>query len=348
MIPDTEIHNLVAGGAQLALIVTIAALLQRLVRVDAPGVRYLYWRAIAALCVALPWIQSYRQAGEQAAPFAAATAEVVTAAVTAAGGDPIVRIDWAAFAAIAIAAGAAARLLWIGAGLLELRRLRARSAPGAASDLESDLQETLGTRADIRYVPHLQHPVTFGVRRPVVLLPDSLRSRPADIQRAVLAHELLHVQRRDWGWLVAEEIVRAALWFQPAAWWLISRIQLAREEVVDDLAVMVTGRRKVYVEALLTFSDSTSLVPTAAFARRRHLFRRIGLVSREVDMSSRRIVSSCAFMAAIVAAGSWYAVSAFPLQHSMTFVPAPAQPRAPGHSSSGPTPSPLRIPSRAA
>ena len=165
--------------------------------------------------------------------------------------------------------------------------------------------------------------MTFGVRRPVVLLPDSLRARPADIQRAVLAHELLHVQRRDWGWLFVEEIVRAALWYQPAAWWLISRIQLAREEVVDDLTVMVTGRRKAYVEALLAFSDSTSLVPTAAFARRRHLFRRIGLVSREVDMSSQRIVSSCAFMAAIVAAGSWYAVSAFPLQHSMTFVPAP-------------------------
>jgi TonB family protein len=39
-------------------------------------------------------------------------------------------------------------------------------------------------------------------------------------------------------------------------------------------------------------------------------------------MSSRRIVFSCAFMATIVAAGSWYAVSAFPLQHSMAFVPA--------------------------
>ena len=35
MIPDTVIHNLVAGSAQLALIVTIAALLQWLVRVDA-------------------------------------------------------------------------------------------------------------------------------------------------------------------------------------------------------------------------------------------------------------------------------------------------------------------------
>jgi protein TonB len=148
------------------------------------------------------------------------------------------------------------------------------------------------------------------------------------MQRAVLAHELVHVQRWDWGWLVVEEITRAALWFQPAAWWLISRIQLAREEVVDDLAVMVTGRRKVYVEALLAFSDPTSLAPTAAFARRRHLFRRIGLVSKEVHMSSRRIVISCAAMAAILAAGSWFAVSAFPLQAGQIFGPAPSS--APG------------------
>jgi TonB family protein len=323
MISDLTIHNLVAVSAQLALIVAGAALLQRLVRVDAAGVRYFYWRAIAALCAVLPWIQSYQEPGQEAATIAAGTVEIVAAGVAAAAAGPVRYIDWAAFVSLAIAIGAAARLSWIAVGFIALRRLRAKPALVAASGLEADLQATLGTRAEIRYVADLRQPVTFGVRRPVVLLPDALRAQPADIQRAVLAHELLHVQRRDWAWLVAEEIVRAALWYQPAAWWLISRIQLAREEVVDDLTVMVTGRRKIYVEALLAFSDSTSLVPTAAFARRRHLFRRIGLVSREVDMSSRRIVSSCAFMAAIVAAGSWYAVSAFPLQHSMEFVPAP-------------------------
>ena len=87
-------------------------------------------------------------------------------------------------------------------------------------------------------------------------------------------------------------------WFHPAAWWMASRIQLAREEVVDELAVLLTGRRRPYVEALLAFSDSMSVVPTAAFAQRRHLFRRIALISREDLMSSRRIVASCAVMAA--------------------------------------------------
>jgi TonB family protein len=315
MISDTLIHNIVAGGAQIALIVAGAALLQRIVRVDA-GARYYYWRAIAALCVVLPWIQSYREAGAEAAPIAAGAVEVITVGMAAAAADQIGSTDWGRVAILTIAAGAVARLLWIGAGFVKLRRLRAEAGPIVTSALVTELQTTLGTRAEVRYAARLEYPVTFGVRRPIVLLPDLLRTRPDDIQRAVLAHELLHVQRGDWGWLVVEEIARAALWFQPAAWWLISRIQLAREEVVDDLTVMVTGRRRTYVEALLAFADPTSLAPTAAFARRRHLFRRIGLVSREVHMSSRRIVTSCAAMAAMIAVGSWYAVSAFPLEQA--------------------------------
>ena len=53
-------------------------------------------------------------------------------------------------------------------------------------------------------------------------------------------------------------------WFHPgrAGGWSRS-IQLAREEVVDELAILLTGRRKAYVEALLAFADTTSVVPTA-------------------------------------------------------------------------------------
>ena len=168
--------------------------------------------------------------------------------------------------------------------------------------------------ADIRFAPELQQPVTFGVRRPLVLLPDGLRTQSPDIQRAVIGHELLHVKRRDWAWLIVEEMAVCLFWFHPASWWLASRIQCAREEVVDELAILLTGRRKTYVEALLAFSDATSVVPTAAFARRRHLFRRIALVSKEDVMSSRRIVATCAAMALIVGMGCWFSVSAFPLK----------------------------------
>jgi protein TonB len=103
-------------------------------------------------------------------------------------------------------------------------------------------------------------------------------------------------------------------WFHPGVWSLVSRVQLAREEVVDEVAILATGTRRGYLDALAAFADETPLVPAAAFARRRHLLRRMRLIAKGVSMSSTRIAWSCALMATIVTAGTWSAISAFPLR----------------------------------
>jgi hypothetical protein len=178
--------------------------------------------------------------------------------------------------------------------------------------VQHEVQELVRARAEVRYVASGQ-PVTFGFRHPVVLLPESLRAQPVEIRRVVLCHELFHVRRRDWVWVVAEEVVKAVLWFHPAVLWLVSRVRLAREEVVDELTVLATAQRRAYMEALLVFADARARTPAAAFARRQHLFRRMLLISKEAVMSSRRVVFSGAAMAAMVVAGCWFAVSTFPL-----------------------------------
>ena len=165
----------------------------------------------------------------------------------------------------------------------------------------------------------LGQPLTFGLLRPVILLPSTLAQHTIDTRRAVLCHELFHVKRRDWAWLLVEEITCAVLWFNPAVWWLVSRVHLARELVVDELAVLATGRRRAYVQALMAFADKTSLAPVAAFGGRRQLFDRIVLLSKEAGMSSHRLVFTCAVVVATVGTGTWHAVGAFPL------VAAPAQ-----------------------
>jgi TonB family protein len=187
---------------------------------------------------------------------------------------------------------------------------------GLGQPVEGDLnalQDTLRTRADIRYVPGLEQPATFGVFRPVVLLPDTVREQPHGIQQALVAHELVHVQRRDWLWVLGEELLLAGFWFNPGIWWIVANVRRAREESVDELAILATGSRRTYVKALLAFAGTEALAPAPAFADRRHLFKRITLISREAVMSSNRIVLSCAVMAMIVLAGGWYAASAFPL-----------------------------------
>ena len=308
--------NLFAYSAQIACVVGAGALLPSVLRLDAAGVRYQYWRVLGLLCLALPWLQPRItqppriSAGLSGVSVPDGASDGVVHMPSAAS---LSTATWWDVAAGVLALGIAVRLVWIAIGLLELRRLRRAGAAARACDEHDELQRTIGTRAEIRYVDRVAQPVTFGVVKPIVLLPSTLLDRPEHIRRAVVAHELLHVQRRDWAWVLVEELVRAAFWFHPAAWWLVSRIQLAREELVDELAVLVTGRRRTYVEALLAFADETPLAPAAAFARRRHLFRRMMLISKETAMPAKRIVTSCAVMALIVACGSWYAVGAFPL-----------------------------------
>jgi TonB family protein len=313
MISPAFVANLLSWSVQVAAVVSVASLLPEMFKLDAPGVRYAYWRTVATLCLALPWIQRYervRSAMPAVTKNMSSSAIVTTSFATSGAIDG----SWSAILLLVIAAGIVLRFLWLACGLIRLRRLRRAALVRPAAAIHDDLQSSLGTRATIRFAPALQQPLTFGVHRPLVLLPQALCEQSEDIQRAVLGHELLHVKRRDWAWLIVEEIAVCLLWFHPASWWVASRIQRAREEVVDELAVLLTGRRKTYVEALLAFADRTSVVPTAAFARRRHLLRRIALVTKEDVMSPRRIVATCAAMALIIGLGSWYAVSAFPLQ----------------------------------
>jgi TonB family protein len=84
------------------------------------------------------------------------------------------------------------------------------------------------------------------------------------------------------------------------------------------------------LEALLAFADEAPLAPAAPFARRRHLYERMLLLSREAMMSSRRIIASCAGMFLVVAAGGWYGVSAFPLMAPELQTQAPPRDPKPG------------------
>jgi protein TonB len=300
-------------SVQIAFVIAVAGALAFAVRIDAAAVRYQYWRALLVLCLVLPWVERRRVAPPfiDARSFTFPSTPIVLSS-SIGGSAHASGISWVEAALWIIAAGIVIRLVRLVYGLVRLRGVR-RSGHLAAADLEhDDLQRALGTRAEIRYIRHGQ-PVTCGVWRPVVLLPEHLTLQPPNIQRAVLTHELLHVKRRDWLWVLGEELLRAVLWFHPAVWWLVARVRLAREEVVDELTVLATGRRRTYLEALLAFADAAPFSAGAAFACRRHLFRRMTLISKEAVMSSKRIAVSCAVLVCGVVAASWYAVKAFPL-----------------------------------
>jgi hypothetical protein len=66
----------------------------------------------------------------------------------------------------------------------------------------------------------------------------------------VLLHELAHVQRRDDWWLLAERILLAVAWVNPAAHWARRELSLSREMACDEWVVRHTGAPVAYARCL--------------------------------------------------------------------------------------------------
>ena len=338
------LRDLVAFSIQAAIVVVIVAVLVRHVAIPARA-RYVLLRLALLACLVAPWalrstvvISSPLPVVEPTAVAALTFSSNVTesgprAVASAEPPRTVPPLPWTALAIAALLTGVAARGLWLAVGVLRLRRLTRLAVPIHIDDCV-EIQEQLGTRATIAQVTGLAQPVTFGVRRPIVLLPETLADASPALRRAVVTHELLHVRRRDWVSVLGEEAVRTALWFHPAILWLIAHIQLVREELVDELTVRATGDRRSYMQALLRFADSSGLRPldwarggpAPAFAHRRQLFHRIVRVSKEKVMSAPRIAISVAALVAALAATSWYASMLFPIVAAVHVDVVPSSP----------------------
>ena len=302
--------NLGAYSLQIGLLVAVAAIVPVLVRMRAPGARLVYWHILLAACIALPLVRPWRQE-VVAAPTAAPVKDADKAQAPPAA--PIHRgIPWRDAALALLAAGAAGRIAWLAAGLRRLRRYRLHSQP---FDTAYD--------ADIRMSPEVSSPVTFGALHPVILVPAHFADLPAPMQRAILCHEILHIERRDWLFTMAEELVRALFWFHPAIWWVLGQIHLTREQAVDRRVIDLTEDREPYIDALLAMAGvrpQLDLAPAPLFLRKRHLKHRVVEILKEHKMSRKRLISALAAGAALLAAACWFVTGAIPLAASPQLV----------------------------
>src|SRR5262245_58418099 len=78
---------------------------------------------------------------------------------------------------------------------------------------------------------------TWGLFRPKVIIPAGAIDWTESRIVAVLTHELAHVQRCDWVILIAAEIFRTLLWFNPVAWIVARRLRHESELACDDVVL---------------------------------------------------------------------------------------------------------------
>ena len=117
------------------------------------------------------------------------------------------------------------------------------------------LQFTIRRHVDLRLVPANLGPMTFGGLKPVIGLPQHILKEP-DVLRAVLYHELIHVQRFDYitGWFT--RFICAIFVFHPVVVYLTQQVNTYRELSCDS-AFLEKSRLSPADYALLLLRFST-------------------------------------------------------------------------------------------
>ncbi|MDX2150775.1 MAG: M56 family metallopeptidase [Bryobacteraceae bacterium] len=332
MTPPYLFENLLALSAQVAVLIAAGLLLPAAVRVRTP----LRWnQLLLAGALLLPLLQPWRSETITVRTAPAAAPQQPGFAQSTAAPAPF-RVE--SLLLTMYGAGVALRLLWLGVGLLRLRRYRRQSTPVAGLSAVEAAARLTGAAADFRLTRTLAGPVTFGFRRPVVLVPSNFPELPEQSQLAIACHELLHVRRRDWLAGLIEELAATALWFHPAVWWLLAHIRLSREEAVDRGVVLLIAAREPYVSALLAFAGAPGdldCAPAPPFLGKDHLVQRIRTLLKEVRMSNRRRYAYLGVAAALVLAAVLTTAATLPLRAAPQYqllaqAQTPAQQPAPG------------------
>jgi beta-lactamase regulating signal transducer with metallopeptidase domain len=174
-----------------------------------------------------------------------------------------------------------AGLLW---GFWRLHRTAARATvvrEGLWLDTARQLSDRLDVRAPVRLLQSDRPAVlvTWGLFSPKVLLPIDAPSWDADRIRVVLAHELAHVQRRDWAVQMGGELLRIACWFNPLVWLAASRMRLESERACDDAVVNLGVSGREYALHLLELARQ--------FGRARDIYPAVAIVPRPSSLERR-------------------------------------------------------------
>ncbi len=136
---------------------------------------------------------------------------------------------------------------------LENRAKRIEDERAVAILREESRKIGLGRPPRLAESAALSVPAAMRVLRPLVLLPSGWKDWNEAELRAVFAHELSHIARRDVLTQALAKIHRAIFWFSPLGWWLDRTIVELAEQASDDDALRAGADRTGYAEVLLHF-----------------------------------------------------------------------------------------------
>lgn len=273
-----------------------------------PRWRVLLWRGTLAGVLAIPIFSLFVVPVEfevpiavEATPAAVADAEPVRSsghALPAEGDVAANRYGWAVLLLAGWCLGAVALAARYAVRTRRSRRLLAEASP--APEHVAECLARVVRQMESPWEPHvacsdaIRSPMLVGVRRPVILLPESIAAQSGETELvAVFAHEVAHLRSSDLLWLGAIHLLEAVLWFHPAVWGIRSAYCRDIEEVADGVAAQHTGDVQTYSSILarvaLEMNQRTTLAASPGLAMVRLPEIRLRLAQLASGVSTRSI-----------------------------------------------------------
>jgi beta-lactamase regulating signal transducer with metallopeptidase domain len=249
-------------------------------------------------------LPSAEAAPEMSRPAAAAVSPPKAALSPAPGNGWLSRLETLYFG---LTAAFMANLLL---GYFGLQRLRKRSKrpPARIAAIFAEVTGHWRRPPQLAVCDKLTTPVSFGLWRPIILIPPIFcRLHCEDQLRWVLVHELTHLERRDaWGCLLLA-LGQLVYFYLPWYWWLRGQVRLAQEYLADAAAAALSSSED-YAQYLLSLSakvdgqrlalcgqpsacliGSRGSLSTGVIGTSSELFRRVTMLLN----SQRQVETSC-------------------------------------------------------
>lgn len=160
------------------------------------------------------------------------------------------------------------RILWLvgalvcggyfAASYLRCRREFRQALPAEHPALRAWLDaHPLRRTVSIRVCERVSTPLTYGVLRPVILLPKTMDQNDSQSLDYVLAHELIHIRRFDGVTKLALAAALCLHWFNPAVWVMYALANRDLELSCDQAVVWQFGAdaRAAYATALIRMEE---------------------------------------------------------------------------------------------
>ena len=235
------------------VVLVLAWLATALLRRSSADVRGWIWRtalaATALLFIPLPVPEPFRISSTALADATGASSDAATSM-------PILLMIWMIGFVLLVGR--------LGISLVVLARLT-RSAP-AFGGLE------------VRVSSALMTPITWGVFRPVILLPEYVLDWPDEKYTAMVRHEQAHIDRQDWLWQTFAECLTAVLWFHPLVWLAAARLRSEAEHTADNRVLTHGTGASSYAQQLLEIARRLKYHPPHAA---------VAMTRRPRDLESR-------------------------------------------------------------